>query len=152
MPRFLMVAGLVLVMAVACNSGSRWTEEEAIAVAQNKLFEAQAYCPRDRNGDYSSPCFQNLANNLMKGNTTVPRSLLPSFAKVLVKDAQWSAINEPAHLRWRVTAGSLPLYVYERTGLVEGANLTPGAGGKEADTTTAEQFIEDLLKEAEANR
>ena len=122
-----------------------WTEQDAIAVVQEKLNEAATYCARTGSGGSSTACLRYL-DDLMKGMTTsVPAFLASTAAKAFSQDGEWSAIYEVDSLRWRVVrisqgsdgSSRVAFYAYERTGLVEGTVLT------------AEQLNEDHLRELE---
>lgn len=100
----------------------RWTEEDAISVAQNKLREKVRYCQSNYCDYRKDPVMRALG---VKGRPAGFFDFALSLAKSNLEHGKWTAVYEPDSLRWLViaTGGDSPpmtSYAYERTGLVEG--------------------------------
>jgi len=128
----------------------RWTEAEAIAVVQFKLWEAVNDCGRGHSHygsitqipgggvDVGRPtgCIEREAYKFkpvlrtFRFGKAFPANQVPYLGGIMLTEGEWSAVHDPDNLRWRVTvvrryaAGPIRLHfvVYERTGLVEGTD------------------------------
>lgn len=103
----------------------RWTEEEAAGIVEERLQEAlkdcEITCPSD---------FVSLLSGVTISGGEFPSTLLPTIAKSLLRDGEWTARHDPMSGVWKVdvdwgisTRGTF--YATERKGLVEGG----GGGG-----------------------
>ena len=135
----------------------RWTEDDAIEVVKRSLNEKVKDCGEQHTHSLESSILGtgraesciDLANLradpiLSAIKVNVPGLFISSFIRRIQDDLEWTATYEAFAHRWRVWGDGestlLRFLVSERTGLVE------------ADTRTAEQLLDDILKETEANR
>lgn len=125
-----------------------WTEADAIRIVQSRLGEHVRACTRVDGGPIPNNCWYD-GSQYGKGlssdyGRTGSRST--GLLRILLERGGWSAFRDSEDFRWRVLLLvqqpdgpiSANFHVYEKTGLVEGA------------ARTAEQIIDDLLRELES--
>jgi hypothetical protein len=110
-------------------AGSQWSEQDAIRVVQREFWSSLNGCGEypERECYLRDPVLKAIHYDLEQ----TPNRLIGSYIQRLVErvsanDTQWSAVYEGEQSRWHVEVvatnltGTLPFYVDERTGIVEG--------------------------------
>lgn len=152
------VEALEVPMQTFSSIGQGWVEQDAIAVVKRELVDLLRGCNREHiQSLLPEVCISTgeLSTHPL-GKAIDLRGVRPIFRsgalQNIQRDIEWTGIYEQESHGWKVKgargAEYMLFHVDERTGIVEGIDSLLGTWKIETDRKTAEQLLEDILKEA----